>query len=120
MKLLKLSALILSVVAFSATAQGAISTGMDLKRVCAKPEPESAFAGTQANVSAYANSQYCYGYIAGYFDFGAMRSDFPVPSGVTAEQFRLVLLRYMNGHPQELHLDASEVLMRAAYDAWKK
>jgi Rap1a immunity proteins len=103
----------------SAVAHAQTQNGMYLKKMCAKPEPESTFTATQASVTAYANSEWCYGFITGYFAFGK-RADFPVPDDVTAEQFRLVLVRYMDSHPQELHLDASEVLMRAAYDAWKK
>jgi hypothetical protein len=114
-------ALVLTLVVLSVAPSGhaQMNTGMDLKKMCAKPEPAGTFSATQVSVNAYANSEYCYGYIKGFFDFGR-RADFPVPDAVTAEQFRLVLVRYLDNHPQELHLDASEVLMRAAYNAWKK
>ena len=91
-------------------------TGMDLKKYCARTEPTSTFVATQASVQAYGNTEYCYGYIYGYFSFGLHS----VPNGVTVEQFRLVLVRYMNNHPQDLHLYASEIIVQAANDAWKK
>jgi Rap1a immunity proteins len=110
-------ALVISAMTLS-TATHAEQNGMFLKEQCAKGEPTGPFAVTQASVTAYAHGQWCYGFITGYFDF--YKGDIKAPEGVSVEQLRLVLMRYLNTHPEVLHLSADELLLRAVLNGWSK
>jgi hypothetical protein len=80
---------------------------MTLKERCAAGEPVSN--------AAYQNEAWCDGFIYGFLSFGAGPS---LPDDVTVGQFELVLIKYMNEHPEKLNLPVENILRLTARSGW--
>jgi hypothetical protein len=76
--------------------------GMDLKKMCGHDE----------------TSMWCLGLIYGFFAFDP--SSRFIPEDVTPGQFELVLIKYMDEHPEKLNWSAEMIVRFAAVDAWAK
>jgi hypothetical protein len=97
-----------SVVAFStpARAQGKGKTGMDLKEWCKE---------TPATDLQYSRDAWCDGFLSGYMYFAEHS---PVPGNVTVGQLELVLIKYLDEHPEKLNLPADQLLLMSVKNAW--
>jgi hypothetical protein len=107
MKHLKALCPVLALLVMSATAHAKSLTGMNLKEKCTADEPVSPLA--------YQNESWCEGFIYGFLSFGAGPS---LPDDVTVGQFELVLIKYMNEHPEKLNLPAENILRLTARSGW--
>ena len=67
----------------------------------------------------------CLGYITGVHDTVATLAHWEgfaeymcTPKGVTSGQFRLVVMKHLNKHPEELHLNAGGLVLNALSEAF--
>jgi len=58
---------------------------------------------------------YCLGFIAGVIGAHHGKGDesYCPPKGVTLGQEKLIFVKYLNDHPEELHLEGASVFLRA-------
>lgn len=71
------------------------------------------------------NQGVCNGYMTGVFDVenafteaGVSKRIFCIPAGATAGQLQLVVIQYLEEHPEELHLTAAGLTLLAFQDAF--
>jgi hypothetical protein len=62
------------------------------------------------------SSTWCYGYVLGVSD-GAVR-EHCMPSGVTAEQMRVIVYRYINARPETWQKPGAFLILDAFKNAW--
>ena len=77
-------------------ARAAFSDGNELHEACSREEPFKSF---------------CAGYIIGVFD--SFEGEHCAPAGVTIIQVHDVVKKYVDGHPEVRHLDATSLVLTA-------
>ena len=67
----------------------------------------------------------CTGYIEGVDDsavtlahWEGLAEPICIPGGVTSGQLRLVVMKHLNKHPEELHMTASSLVLKALFEAF--
>ena len=66
----------------------------------------------------YFSNGYVVGYILGVIETTTYSDLQCVPDGVTKAQTVLVVRKYLKDHPEDLHLDASYLVIKAIQAAW--
>ncbi len=70
------------------------------------------------NDLAFSNYVYCMGYIDGLADGLELGKFVDRPAGVTNVQTKAVVVKYLQDHPESLHLSSVILVSRALINAW--
>ena len=86
-------------------ANAQVLTGMELQQRCSNPK------GSAESLHCAA---YMLGFLDGYeFSLHTAQKAFCLPRGVTLGQARLITEKFMSEHPEELHMSAPAIIVRA-------
>lgn len=98
------------------------SNGNGLLKWCSEYDPNapasrSTAEETEAN-RRFADSAYCMGYVNGVADSLDSHQLISRPEGVTTGQTVAVVIKYMQDHPESLHLPSIVLVTNALTKAW--
>ncbi len=111
-----LSLALLCVLVISAKSASAYSTGKDLQEWCTAALDKQLQSGARAGL--------CVGFLDAFRQLSQMLPSPPnsrlecLPEGVGQEQFIRLILRYIERHPEKLHLPAAQIVYDAANEAF--
>ena len=94
----------------------AYSTGKDLQEWCTAALDKQSQSGARAGL--------CLGFLDAFRQLSRMLASPPntklecLPAGVGQEQFIRVILKYVDQHPEKLHLPAAQIVYDAANEAF--
>ena len=112
MGMMRLVAVVLVVATMSSRAE-AVKTlsGNELKKSCE-------VIGRESKPRYWGSTGFCFGYVGGVMHMmESVRSGCP-PRGVTFRQASDVVMKWMNDHPEKLHLGGRVVVTHALGEAW--
>jgi hypothetical protein len=124
MRSLALIAVVLTLVVFPVHAPAQVQTGADLLKNC------QVVLESKPNNTAMLDGVSCLSYLRGMsetFDLWKVFNDRRkqnnpppacVPNGVSAREIAIVVVKYIKGHPAEMHHAVSDVALTALMDAY--
>jgi hypothetical protein len=121
--LFTLTLIVVATVSLQAQSQDAKTSATQLVEDCSnfKLSVESSKQGpriSDLNPTFFFSSGECAGYMWAIMDFNPAIKWYCAPEGVTLGQLIKVFLKYMDEHPEQLHEDASLMLLRSLRKAF--
>ena len=98
----------------------AVTTAADLAAYCAAGD--RAFEQSHIDTWSSYREGYCTGYLTGilggYYAFPPVKPRLCLPDGFTIGQMEKIFMKYINEHPEQLHLLARDVVIRSLISAF--